>query len=97
MGSLEGSMGRRKEDVSVRMLRSGFGKQVVSSALSSPCVGFGTSVRDSSLKVRAKLRLKRAQSRAMKPFQSFRKACPETNTEMTAAAIRDHQASHMQP
>jgi len=43
-------MARRREDVSVKMLRSGFGKQVVSSSLSSPTVGFGTSVRDSSLK-----------------------------------------------
>ena len=48
-------MARRREDVSVKMLRSGFGKQVVSSSLSSPTVGFGTSVRDSSLKVGTRL------------------------------------------
>eukprot|EP00877_Chromochloris_zofingiensis_P009552 jgi/Chrzof1/4850/Cz15g01160.t1 len=48
MGGMEYS--KRREDPSVRMLRSGFGKQTKSSAPSNPSFGFGTSVRDSGLK-----------------------------------------------
>lgn len=42
----------RQKDESTRSLRSGFGKQVRSTSPSSPSCGFGSSDRDSSLRVR---------------------------------------------
>jgi hypothetical protein len=41
----------RQKDPSVRMLRSSFGGQTKSVNTSEPAFGFGTSVRDSGLKV----------------------------------------------
>jgi hypothetical protein len=42
----------RMPDPSTKMLRSGFGSQVRSTSPSEPSFGFGTSVRDASLRVR---------------------------------------------
>lgn len=42
----------RQKDPSTKMLRSGFGDQVRSTQQSNPSFGFGTSVRESGLKVR---------------------------------------------
>lgn len=44
----------RMPDPSTKMLRSGFGSQVRSTSPSEPSFGFGTSVRDASLRVRQK-------------------------------------------
>lgn len=42
---------RQRTDPSTKMLRSGFGSQVRSTASSEPAFGFGTSVRDAALRV----------------------------------------------
>lgn len=47
-----GRSAMKQPDSSTRMLRSGFGSQVRSTSPSEPAFGFGTSVRDASLRVR---------------------------------------------
>jgi hypothetical protein len=43
---------KRGQDPSVKMLRSGFGSQCKSTMESEPQIGFGTSIRETSSKVR---------------------------------------------
>ena len=56
-------MTEKTPDPSTKMLRSGFGRQVKSVSPSNPSWGFGTSVRESSTKVRPGARASRAARR----------------------------------
>ena len=49
--TIESGVSLRKKDPTTKQLRSGFGSQTKSTSASEPSWGFGTSVRDASLKV----------------------------------------------